>query len=197
MCKDDGIYGCEEVTIGFTNKGLGYERVDFMSMNSKGIIKCFEIKVTVQDLNSSAKKSWYGNYNYLVVSESLYNKIHDWTRYLPEGVGLMMKYEKKLMSKYDFECIIPSKKRKISLEDGIVLKESLVRSLYYKMIKYMNLQDVAIMDDILKELKTLKDKIEKYENLKRVNEGGRKSLDQMIETELRKSKTIAEEEKFF
>lgn len=37
------IYGCEEITIGFYNNGHGNEIVDFMTMDSKGIIKCYEI----------------------------------------------------------------------------------------------------------------------------------------------------------
>lgn len=53
------IYGCEEITIGFYNNGHGNEIVDFMTMDSKGIIKCYEIKVTIQDFKSDAKKSWY------------------------------------------------------------------------------------------------------------------------------------------
>ena len=73
--REKRIYGCEEITIGFHNGGRGNEIVDFMTMDSKGIIKCYEIKVTMEDLKSKAKKSWYGNYNYLVVSEELYNKV--------------------------------------------------------------------------------------------------------------------------
>ena len=65
------IYGCEEITIGFYNNGHGNEIVDFMTMDSKGIIKCYEIKVTIQDFKSDAKKSWYGHYNYLVVGKDL------------------------------------------------------------------------------------------------------------------------------
>ena len=49
------IYGCEEITIGFYNNGHGNEIVDFMTMDSKGIIKCYEIKVTIQDFKSDAK----------------------------------------------------------------------------------------------------------------------------------------------
>lgn len=47
MCHDKGAFGCEEITIGFVNGGYGNEIVDFMTMNSKGIIRCYEIKVTM------------------------------------------------------------------------------------------------------------------------------------------------------
>jgi hypothetical protein len=69
--REKRIYGCEEITIGFYNNGHGNEIVDFMTMDFKGIVKCYEIKVTLQDLKSSAKKSWYGHYNYLVVLQEI------------------------------------------------------------------------------------------------------------------------------
>lgn len=74
MCRDKRLYGCEEVTIGFPNNGYGNEIVDFMLMDSKGILGCYEIKVSVSDLSSRAKKSWYGNYNYLVATETCTRK---------------------------------------------------------------------------------------------------------------------------
>lgn len=52
MCKKRGIYGCEEVTIGFYNNGHGNEIVDFCTMDSKGVLRCYEIKVTMPDLKS-------------------------------------------------------------------------------------------------------------------------------------------------
>lgn len=53
------IYGCEEVTIGFYKDGHGDEIVDFCTMDSNGIIRCYEIKISMNDLKSKAKKSWY------------------------------------------------------------------------------------------------------------------------------------------
>ena len=77
MCRSKRLYGCEEVTIGFPNNGHGNEIVDFMTMDSKGVLRCYEIKVSLSDLKSKAKKSWYGNYNYLVITEDLFHKIPD------------------------------------------------------------------------------------------------------------------------
>ena len=37
-----GIFGCFEVTIGWNGK----ERVDFMTYDTKGIWRCYEIKVS-------------------------------------------------------------------------------------------------------------------------------------------------------
>lgn len=185
MCKEKRIYGCEEVTIGFHNSGRGNEIVDFMVMDSKGTITCYEIKVTLQDLKSKAKKSWYGHKNYLVVSAELYDKIYDWSDYLPSDVGLIVlgnfrsPYYKYLHNV--FRC----KKRNISTEDNIMLKESLIRSMFYKMQKYKDAKSIEKQKELEAEIrKQKKDRdyyfqqwhetvqvINDYENYKYLNEG--------------------------
>lgn len=143
------IYGCEEVTIGFYNNGHGNEIVDFMTMDSKGIIKCYEIKVTLKDLKSNAKKSWYGHFNYLVVSNELYKQVDgDFSQYIPNYVGVIK--GNSLCS--ERKC----KRIEISQGQSEMLKESLVRSMYWKMIKYHNASD-------LNEHKKLNQKIRKLE----------------------------------
>lgn len=129
--KEKRIYGCEEITIGFANNkfgGRGKEIVDFMTMDSKGIIKCYEIKVTLQDLKSSAKKSWYGHYNYLVVSRDLYNQVGDFSKYIPKHVGV-------IVGVY-LESIKKATKKNIDAKYETMLKESMIRSIYFKMNKY-------------------------------------------------------------
>lgn len=44
MYKKKRLYGCEEVTIGFYNNGHVNKIVDFCTMDSKGILRCYEIK---------------------------------------------------------------------------------------------------------------------------------------------------------
>ena len=123
-----GYYGCEEVTIGFSNNGRGNEIVDFMTMDSKGIIRCYEIKVTLADLKSKAKLSFYGNYNYLVVSKDLYGQVENFYEYIPKHIGVICGEE--------LETKIKCKRQNISIDDKIMLQESLVRSIYFKMVKY-------------------------------------------------------------
>ena len=60
MCRQKRIYGCEEITIGFPNNGHGNEIVDFMTMDSHGILRCYEIKISMADLRSKAKKVGMG-----------------------------------------------------------------------------------------------------------------------------------------
>lgn len=181
--REKRIYGCEEITIGFYNNGHGNEIVDFMTMDSKGIIKCYEIKVTLQDLKSDAKKSWYGHYNYLVTTKELYEKIENWDEYIPKGVGIIVG-RIGINSTY-LESKRKAKKNDISLEDTNMLKESMVRSIYWKMIKYKDRQDPEKQKKIKSTMSKLKKDrdyyyeramqaeqvISDYENYKFSNEG--------------------------
>lgn len=207
MTKDRGIYGCEEITIGFIGKGYGGEIVDFMTMDSKGIIRCYEIKVTLQDLKSKAKKSWYGNYNYLVVSEELRYKIHDWNEYLPNGVGLLMGYKKENSTDWKLQSVFKPKKQKISDEISMMLKESMVRSIYYKMNKYYDAQSIEKTKKLNEKMDywerqyrsesreriDLFHKIRRFERLKRKNEGKRVTIDDCIEIEMQKAGIVVDE----
>ena len=200
MTKEKGIYGCEEITIGFANQGFGGEIVDFMTMDSKGIFRCYEIKVTVPDLKSCAKKSWYGNYNYLVVSNELYNKIEDWEQYLPEGVGLI-KYNEFL------ETIIKPKKQNISINISLMLAQSMNRSMYYKMLKYYDSQSLEKLKKINEKQRywekqyrsenreriDMYHKIKHFERLKRMNEGKIITLEECIEIEMQKAGIMVDE----
>lgn len=146
--REKRIYGCEEITIGFYNNGHGNEVVDFMTMDSKGVIKCYELKVTPQDLKSDAKKSWYGHYNYLVVSKDLYKQVSDWSDYIPKHIGIIVG-----------ECLESRRKAQkceVATDTEIMLKESMIRSMYWKMQKYKDAQS-------LDKQKKLESKIRKLE----------------------------------
>lgn len=134
--REKRVYGCEEVTIGFYNNGHGNEVVDFITMDSKGIVKCYEIKVTLSDLKSKAKKSWYGHYNYLVVSRDLSEKVDDWSEYIPDYVGVIV--GTSLCS------LFKAKRRDLSLEDEMMIKESMVRSMSHKIDKYKDANNLEL-----------------------------------------------------
>jgi hypothetical protein len=53
----------------------GHGIVDFITVDTYGIIRCYEIKVTLSDFNSKAKKTFVGDYNYFAVPEELAPKI--------------------------------------------------------------------------------------------------------------------------
>jgi len=178
MCREKRIYGCEEVTIGFFNNGHGDEIADFVTMDSKGIIRCYEIKVTLQDLKSSAKKSWYGHYNYLVVSDELLGKVDNWDKYIPSHVGLMSAYEVKYSKLYkscQLRTVSNPKQQKINQETSMMLKESIIRSMFYKMLKYKDSADMEKIKGLKKESKRWeneyrrvnRDYLDLYHNVKR------------------------------
>lgn len=124
-------YGTTEVTIDFQRNGNGKEIVDFLSFDAKkNIFRCYEIKVTIEDLHSQAKKSWYGNYNYLVISNELYSlkTIDEWHSELPLDVGLICVN----INTKDKKTILKPKKRDISDSTKEMLKTSLIRTLFYQ-----------------------------------------------------------------
>lgn len=155
------LYGCEEVTIGFYNAGKGNEIVDFITMDSKGIIKCYEIKVTLQDLKSRAKKSWYGHYNYLVVSLELYSSIFDWDEYIPPHVGIIVGSPFGEKERY-LESTRKAKKSNVSPEIETMLKESMVRSMYWKIDKYKNANNLEKQKVLMSNLRKAEQERDKY-----------------------------------
>ncbi|EOV8585696.1 hypothetical protein ACOSKF_000806, partial [Staphylococcus pseudintermedius] len=83
------VYGCHEVTIGIEPLKKGREIVDFLTYDSKNVFRAYEIKVTKEDLKSTAKLSFVGHYNYLVLTEELYEEVKD-TNLIPFNVGLVV-----------------------------------------------------------------------------------------------------------
>lgn len=73
-----GVYGAFEVT-------FGRERVDFITVNRKGIWRAYEIKVTKDDFHSKAAKSFVGNYNYFAMPEWLFKEVKD---EIPKHIGV-------------------------------------------------------------------------------------------------------------
>lgn len=124
-------YGTTEITIDFHRNGNGRELVDFMTYDAKkDLFRCYEIKVTMADFKSKAKKSWYGNYNYLVLSSDLYSQqsLDDWKQCIPHHVGIIsvnpMSQSKVVARKASFV--------EISEKDKDMLKRSLIRTLFYQ-----------------------------------------------------------------
>ncbi|ELD8082265.1 hypothetical protein QI876_000743, partial [Staphylococcus pseudintermedius] len=93
--------------------------VDFLTYDSKNVFRAYEIKVTKEDLKSTAKLSFVGHYNYLVLTEELYEEVKD-TNLIPFNVGLVV-VGKGVIKK--------SGRKTLSMSDNIKLLESLMRSL--------------------------------------------------------------------
>ena len=137
-------YGCEEVTIGFKNSGHGDEIVDYMSMDAKSVLRCYELKVTLADLKTDNKKSFYGDYNYLVVSKNLYAKNPVWENYIPPYCGILVGEELSVKKQ--------AKKKVISEQMRSMLKDSLLRSVFWKYENYKDAKDLTKFRQLEKEL---------------------------------------------
>lgn len=162
MCRKRRIYGCEEVTIGFYNNGHGNEIVDFCSMDSKGLLRCYEIKVTMADLKSRAKKSWYGHYNYLFVTPELFSKIQqNIHEYIPDYVGVAVPCPNSWSD--GIEIRWNAKKQDLTPEQETMLKESMIRSMSYKMQKYRDAADMEKYSKLNSELRAVEKKHQQSE----------------------------------
>lgn len=122
-------YGTTEVTL--SSRGAAKELVDFLSYDPvKNTYRCCEIKVSMQDFKSDAKKSWYGNYNYLVVTDTLWREQSPdaWKSQLPEGVGVITVN----VDKFTKTTPIKAKKQNIDENRKEFLKTSLLRTMFYQ-----------------------------------------------------------------
>ena len=84
----------------------------------------------MSDFRSHAAKSWYGNYNYLVLSNELYyqQSLYWWKDQIPVYVGIMVI---NTASKSHFIAKRPVL-REVSDERKRVLERSLLRTLFYQ-----------------------------------------------------------------
>lgn len=62
------------------------ERVDLLTYEKRGVWRFYELKLTVSDFRSKCRKSFYGNYNYFVMPEDVYEKVKD---EIPDHVGVI------------------------------------------------------------------------------------------------------------
>ena len=119
--KKVGVFGCFEVTIGF----FGKERVDYMTYDTKGIFRCYEIKVSKSDFHSNAKLSFVGHYNYYVLTRNV-------------GENLVKSPKKQDIDEkvYKYRRTINGRSSELTIPYTDMLKESLLRSLYREANKW-------------------------------------------------------------
>lgn len=127
--KKTGVFGCFEVTIGFR----GGERVDYMTYDTNGIWRCYEIKVSKSDFYSSANLTFIGNYNYFVMPERLYEEVK---KDIPEWVGVYA----------DGVYSVKRAKRQELKVDEQILKDSMIRSLFREFEKQYDSKDITLIE---------------------------------------------------
>lgn len=148
-------FGTTEVKIGFGKElrehRVKNEYVDFMSYDiRKDIFRCYEVKVSMSDFKSKANLSWYGNYNYLVLSNELYyqQSLKDWENTIPENVGIIVVYLGIAEASSDLRNAKETVKRpkfvEVEFEMKQTLKNSLLRSLFYQNNKLKKKKEESI-----------------------------------------------------
>lgn len=131
-------FGCVEVRMGFDGRRIpnttGTEYVDFMTFDRKmQVFRCYEIKVSLSDLQSGHALSFYGHYNYLVVPQDLYDQIESrLDEFIPKHVGVLIWKEDNAETDNTLFVMRRAKKQNISAEQVDILKDSMIRSLFYK-----------------------------------------------------------------
>ena len=119
-----GLFGCPEVTIGW----YGKERVDYITFDTKGTWRCYEIKVSVPDFHSKAHNTFCGHFNYYVMPKLIYEKVK---LEIPSHVGVYVDYKY-----HPFIISVKNAKRQKLTVDEDVLKNSMIRSLSRDTKKY-------------------------------------------------------------
>jgi hypothetical protein len=147
--KKMGVFGCYEVTIGW----FGDERVDYMTYDTKGTFRCYEIKVSKPDFYSKSKKTFVGHFNYFVLTNALYEEVkHD----IPNHIGV-----------YVGQSCVKRPKRQELLVDEKVLKDSLIRSLSRDVEKLLKSHDpnyVNRMNRLFEQERRVKEQYQKRLN---------------------------------
>lgn len=132
--NEHGIFGCFEVTIGWHGK----ERVDFMTYSTDNTIRCYEIKVSLSDLKSTAKQTFIGDYNYLVVTKELWEIIQNddslgW-KYYKQGILIFQE------SGIGITSVKKARKQSVTLGMRSTVLESMVRSLNREVGKFYEVE---------------------------------------------------------
>lgn len=134
-------FGCLEVTIGWYES----QRVDFMTMDSKEIFRCFEIKISKPDFHSKHGHNSIGHFNYYVMPKELYEDVKG---KIPNYIGVYV-WDGSYLS------LIKRPKKQELKEDINILKNSMIRSLYRDACKIKSSENVELMNKFKNRLKEL------------------------------------------
>lgn len=104
---------------------------------STGIWKCFEIKNSVSDFRSSAKLSFWGDYNYYILNAEIYPKVKD---EIPDGIGVWLAHKPYENMKGYMECVKkPKKRERLCSHEALMFAMMQALSREYK--KYRKLKE--------------------------------------------------------
>lgn len=142
--RKQGLFGCFEVTIGW----FGKERVDYLTYDTKGIWRCYEIKTSKSDFHSKSNNTFIGHFNYYVMTKDLYKLVKE---EIPKHVGVYV----------DGICVKNPKKQELGVDEQI-LKNSLIRSLYRDAEKLIKSETPSIVESKDRQINYYKRELKKY-----------------------------------
>jgi hypothetical protein len=151
--KKMGTFGCYEVTIGW----FGRERVDYLTYDTKGIFRCYEVKITKSDFHSKANNTFIGNFNYYVMPIDLYEEVKG---EIPKHIGVYI-------GKSDGRAAYSIKKAiKQELKiDKNILKDSMLRSMNRDVEKVVNSSDELRVETYKHRLRETEKERDRYIDL--------------------------------
>ena len=152
--RKQGTFGCHEVTIGF----FGKERVDYMTYETNGTFRCFEIKVSASDFRSNNKNSFVGHLNYYVMPIELYEKVKS---EIPAHVGVYASWGGN-----DLSCVKKPKRQELVFTPE-VMKDSMLRSLYREYEKLNVSENKGVMDRLKTEMRRMTKQLQEYSSYSR------------------------------
>lgn len=142
-----GVFGCFEVTIGW----FGKERVDYITYDTKGIWRCYEIKISKADFYSKAHNTFVGHYNYYVMPKEIYEEVKNG---IPAHIGVYVNGN---------ELVKRAKKQPLGVDEQI-LKDSLIRSLSRENEKFINTCDSDYINKLKRKISQLERQSKDYQN---------------------------------
>lgn len=143
-----GTFGCFEVTIGW----YGKERVDYMTYNTRGEFRCYEIKVSKADFHSKCRHTFVGHFGYYVMTPELYELVK---AEIPAGIGVYTS------SGRGATCVKKARRKEPEV-DIQILKDSLIRSLSREVDKQIDSDDDLLIERKNREISQLRRERDSY-----------------------------------
>ena len=119
-----------------------------MTYDTKGIWRCYEIKISKSDFHSKNHNTFVGNYNYYVLTNELYEQIKD---EIPDGIGVYV----------GASLVKRAKKRELQV-DKQILNDSMIRSLSRYLEKQMDSNNDYLIDKYKREINRTEKELHNY-----------------------------------
>lgn len=136
--KENGQFACLEVTLGFPHNKIvpGIERIDCISIDTRDIVRCYEIKQSKTDYKSDAAHTFVGNYNYYAMPKVLYQELKGC---IDHEIGIITE---------NGDIIKKAKYREVDPTLLSAVKTSMIRSLYRDAQKVYESEDVKHIEKL-------------------------------------------------